>query len=681
LTTISDQSGKYAINGLDAKKKYTIIASPYPDSDDNRYGFGFNGTRYGESRRANVSPGDGVSIDFQLKPATGSISGHVRTPDGGALILPFDHGAGANLPGAYVIANLKGNVPLDNPLGDIQFNASADGTFNLAGLGAGQYDLWLLAQGYGSVKLSNITVGAGNTDVGTQTLVAGSTLSGKILDANGKSIRSSACDPMVGVANGFADVLIANLTTDASDAITAYTMSGFKPNTTYTLLCFDDQNNITSFGSVIVNSNSEKNVQVTNTALSILPTVARNDDGSMTIRFDLSVALENTSTDLDNNGVADSSQADKILTLDSGNGVLSFTDDWLSSDRKTIIATYTPTDATAFVLKLSATFNAVDTVTGVNQSVTQNFTFYPGLGSEVTRNVPNASGGTVSLDAAEFSGPAGFVGDDADRVIPIKFRQAATVAQLPSASGSHASAVMAAVDKLGMNAYPPEMARAFSQLKRLDIDPFGSFYDIFLPAGVSHFFPQGKEARLCLMYDAGVNDPGALNIYYYNQSTNEYLLEQANKTVDTDNRRICVNISHASVFTVLGASASVLSGSTGYTGELGVINFPNPFNLKTKTVTLQNPGSGTSASQSITGTMIKVSLPPSMSGDVEIKIYDVAGENVRTLSLPGAEGGAYHYFEWDGKNDHGQSIASGTYIARFTIDGGHEKFLKMAVLK
>jgi hypothetical protein len=539
--------------------------------------------------------------------------------------------------------------------------------------------LWLLAKGYGSVKLSNVNVGAGNVDVGSQTLVAGSKLSGKILDANGKSIRTTVCNTLVAVANGFADILIGNLTTDASDSITGYALSGFKANTSYNLLGFDDNNNITSFGSVIVNSNAEKNLQVTGNALSILPVVTRNLDGSISIRFDLSTALDNSSADVDNNGVPDSSQADKILTLASGQGALSFADDWISSDRKNITVTYTPTAQTEFVLQLNAAFNAVDATTGSNQTVSQNFTFYPGLGNEVTRNIPNASGGTVTLDAAEFSGPAGFVGDDADRVIPIKFREAATINQLPASERGRSAGVMAAADKLGLAAYPPEMAGAFTKIRKLDVDPFSSFYDIFLPAGVSHFFPEGKEARLCLAYDDGVSDPAALNIYYYNPNSNEYLLENRNKLVDTDNQRICVNIAHASVFTVLGSSASIITGG-GYTGELGILNFPNPFNLKSKTVTLQNPGAA-GAAQTIDGTMLKISLPTTMNGSIEIKIFDVAGELVRTLNVPGATGGSYYYLEWDGKNYHGQNVASGTYIGRFTIDGSNEKFFKMAVLK
>lgn len=172
-------------------------------------------------------------------------------------------------------------------------------------------------------------------------------------------------------------------------------------------------------------------------------------------------------------------------------------------------------------------------------------------------------------------------------------------------------------------------------------------------------------------------DPYSLNIYYYNPQTNEYLLEGTNKTVDEDNQRICVDIAHASVFTVLNSSQSILSGGS-YTGELAVVNFPNPFDLKAKTLTLQDPGS-ISASQSINGTMIKMSIPSGLSGAVEIQIFNVIGEKVRTIQTTIASGGAHYYTEWDGKNHHGEDVASGTYIARFTIGGGNEKFFKMAV--
>jgi hypothetical protein len=199
-----------------------------------------------------------------------------------------------------------------------------------------------------------------------------------------------------------------------------------------------------------------------------------------------------------------------------------------------------------------------------------------------------------------------------------------------------------------------------------------------LPQGVSHFFPEGNSAKLCLQYDSDTTDPHALNIYYFNEATNQYLLENTNKIVDTDNEKVCVDIAHASIFTVLASSQTILSGS-GFSGALKVVNFPNPFNLKQKTVTLQDSG-GNSADQTIDGTMIKMSIPTTMAGAIEIEIFNVAGEKVRTLHNT-ASGGANFYIEWDGKNESGNKVASGVYIGRFTIGGSNEKFFKMAVVK
>jgi hypothetical protein len=174
-------------------------------------------------------------------------------------------------------------------------------------------------------------------------------------------------------------------------------------------------------------------------------------------------------------------------------------------------------------------------------------------------------------------------------------------------------------------------------------------------------------------------DPSKYNIYYYNPSKNQYLLEGTEKEVDDVNERICVKVGHASVFSVFASSASILEGD-GYTGELKIINFPNPFNLKAKAITLQNPGTN-SASQAINGTMIKMSIPPTMAGDVEIQIFNVAGEKVRTLRTSIPTAGNHFYMEWDGASERGEKVASGVYIARFTIGGANERFFKMAVVK
>lgn len=84
--------------------------------------------------------------------------------------------------------------------------------------------------------------------------------------------------------------------------------------------------------------------------------------------------------------------------------------------------------------------------------------------------------------------------------------------------------------------------------------------------------------------------------------------------------------------------------------------YPNPFNPLTN---------------------IKFAVPK--GGHVELRVYDVVGRLVRTLvdaDLPAAE----HVLAWDGKNDAGQAVPSGTYYCRMTAEG-FRAVQKMTLLK
>jgi hypothetical protein len=71
-------------------------------------------------------------------------------------------------------------------------------------------------------------------------------------------------------------------------------------------------------------------------------------------------------------------------------------------------------------------------------------------------------------------------------------------------------------------------------------------------------------------------------------------------------------------------------------------NYPNPFNPSTA---------------------IPVTLP--VRANVELKIYNVLGQEVKTLHSGTLEAGR-HVFVWDGTNSAGNAVASGMYISRFT---------------
>src|SRR5262249_6222824 len=96
-------------------------------------------------------------------------------------------------------------------------------------------------------------------------------------------------------------------------------------------------------------------------------------------------------------------------------------------------------------------------------------------------------------------------------------------------------------------------------------------------------------------------------------------------------------------------------GSVPALTELGA-NHPNPFNPETT---------------------IEYSL--AQSGPVQIRVYDAAGHQVRTL-VDRMEAKGNHQVDFDGRDDRGQVLASGVYIYRLD-SGGVTRSRKMVLLK
>lgn len=115
--------------------------------------------------------------------------------------------------------------------------------------------------------------------------------------------------------------------------------------------------------------------------------------------------------------------------------------------------------------------------------------------------------------------------------------------------------------------------------------------------------------------------------------------------------------------------------------EFVIFNFPNPFDLKSKTVDTQDDYS--TDKYAVTGTMIKYAMPAKYTGEIKFYIYNIAGEMVRELDLGTKSGGYYYYAEWDGRNDNGEDCASGVYLLIAKCEGKkmNDKVLKMALIK
>jgi len=85
-------------------------------------------------------------------------------------------------------------------------------------------------------------------------------------------------------------------------------------------------------------------------------------------------------------------------------------------------------------------------------------------------------------------------------------------------------------------------------------------------------------------------------------------------------------------------------------------NYPNPFN---------------------SDTVIRFALPT--SADVELAIFNLAGQQVATLVEGVREAGTYTV-RWDGRDDDGRELASGVYLYRLKAGNGQQVETRKLVL-
>ncbi len=224
-----------------------------------------------------------------------------------------------------------------------------------------------------------------------------------------------------------------------------------------------------------------------------------------------------------------------------------------------------------------------------------------------------------------------------------------------------------------------------------------------------------RSLSLNLKFDmARVNssDLANMGVYQYNSATGLWEPVRGAVTVDPVSSLVAVEVDSLAgssgsssapgkgkavvkngVFAVNRAAATTQTGvyavfkqdpNTAKTyagGRFEIFNFPNPFNLRSKNVTMQDANA--SFNQMINGTLLKYSLPADKGGRVRFYIYNLAGELVKDIDEGAKTGGYYYYTEWDGRNNSGEECASGVYFLIAKSDGNklNDKPYKLAILK
>jgi len=664
------------------------------------------------------------TVEFTLDPVLGGVSGFVTTVDSGALSYPFGEMQG--FPAAALFIQPYGTVPKSNPIGDIEAITEPGGSFSVP-LSTGSYTMKVVSLGYSVPSVAFTVSGSGMVTVSTITLVKGGTVTGQIRKPDSTAPGGYAepntdeIDLVAAANDGFSEFVMGTVVSDpVSRTITRYTISGFKPGIGYSLalmspngdLVFPAEGREVQFSQDESTATKSMNLTFRPSRGDCMVVVKRVSAGTR-LKFSCSKAFRNR-TDNDNNlslilttSSLDSSGA--ALTAPNGAGTLSGLE--LSSDRKSFTAIYSTAAAEGrFSVRLAGYTSEIDQATGDNFMIDTIYDFYTGIRSEAAGKVNNMKGGRVELEGEDGEDERGAV-DFPPGTFSLAGSTYAVVGTTATVGLRKADDLDGAMGTSGISgggrvridkgALPDDLYEAMQALRErrvgnyrtkagasVDVNPLSSFYDIALPAGISHVLLQ--PARITLSYDATLSsgvagyDP---NVYYYNPDTQRYVLEANGKTVDRDNATISVNVDHLSVFVVLAQSPVDGATAYAYTGmELKAHNFPNPFNnTRWKSINLNDAiatgGYAASAVPCVTqGTCVRVFVPAGTSGEMYLKIFNVAGELVREIQLTGYSAGTTTVWPWDGMNGSGEKVASGIYIGEVKV-GKEKAFFKMAVIK
>lgn len=159
----------------------------------------------------------------------------------------------------------------------------------------------------------------------------------------------------------------------------------------------------------------------------------------------------------------------------------------------------------------------------------------------------------------------------------------------------------------------------------------------------------GKQ-DIILPYQA-LNDSTRFISRVYNSSTSTW--DTTSNVMQLNPKRWSLRVIESTTGTGIEAKEISIISPEDYVLEQ---NYPNPFNPSTS---------------------IRFNLP--VDKNITLKIYDILGNEVASLLNDDFKKGAYE-ITWDGTNNSGAKVASGTYIAELRF-GNFAKSIKMTLLK
>lgn len=637
-----------------------------------------------------------TNLKVVLNIANAEIKGVVKTKDGGGLLLPFEI-SGVDIkdyPAAVILLQTDRDIASGDPMSGLKVLTYPDGNFEIKGISAGKYVLKVFARGY-ATKVVSLDVKEGINNIGELEIVKGAKVSGTITTETGQKISKENAKSVVASNKDFSKMVIGFVNYNpVTLEVESYEVSGLEIGVTYYLAIIPengdnvviDPNPLFVSENVMernlvykkpkphfeVKSYKFKNINKTYinnwlqffeiNDLSILLNMPQD---TWATHLFIAQLLREQNIDVNTLSTQDifdlyfifgfinepiiQEKADDIVSIVSASGVMAPM--YLSDTRKQFVLSYVPAaedfNRGYFEFKFSA-------VNLYGESGEEIYRFYLGEDAKVEKVFTPLTGGYAYVGEKDDSGlevPAGTNFEDVDVYSDAKIIITRLEKETVSSAvlGKFAPKLFSSKIQSGILSYPGELVSSIYDMK------------VQLISGPLAVLSNNNKVKVKIKIDNAISsdDKDLLKLGYFNESKNKWEIENVPLDIDWDNMIISADVSHLSKFAIFKVT---VSSNQPYSGEFKTYSYPNPV----KGVDKFN---------------IRYCLPGSGKVKVSIKIYNIAGELVRTLDEQEVDAGyVYNVEDIELTNDKGEKLASGIYFY-YIKAGDYKKTYKFAVIR
>jgi hypothetical protein len=549
---VSDTQGYYTVYGVDPEVAYyDLIAAERPDM------FHDWGKRveWGEKRKYNIAPG-ATEVDFTLVRATASLSGSLSIPADAEFMIPFK-GMGESFPATMILLQKKGVIYSDM-LDGIEAmsvpmpSAVKNSTYTIDNIAPGTYKAIFMNYGLPTKIIDDVTIADGDNTLDVTWESSGFTVSGGLTLVDGGYPSSADISGTVVMNTLDQSITFGMLTAEADGTYSAYEVPGLAAGATYQLVFYkesgyDDTPEIFTSGaafSVEADLTDNDAVIDPNTMPILMSQAVQNADSASQIDIGIFSTgyLVNSDIEVVDRLPTSSATVGEVF-VSTGNGTIDSVT--LSNDKRKIRLAYVKGSGDSDVVLTLAVHYGEDALTLV-KTIAFNV-------NTIARNSDAVNvfiAGQVKLgngDASQIYVPAGSLdtSDDGKAIV--------TIEKTSLEPGELEGASLRSVSDLGV------FARSALQPLPSTATAAGDQYDFsYVAAGDGATADQIGTVVVQIEYDPErVDDVEKLHIMHL--TGGEWVQEETNRTVDTDNHTISVEVTSLSPF----LAAVVATSSSG----------------------------------------------------------------------------------------------------------------------